>query len=175
MINNRQDKSSTIHIRRNPHFIGVAVKFKVFINGIEVGGINVIAREVQFSTRAGENEIQIKTIFKESKILTIETNSDETTFLECGMASMNIYLKDPSSKSSDDQLDNELNTIETYETWAMKRWYVFLICILAGTYIVGFGVGTVTPGTVGGCTAGTGVAVGFGFNYLIYRISTRTR
>lgn len=163
------DDLATIHIRRGSQFTGAALSFKVFINDVEAGHIKRKGQEMSFPVRPGRKSIQIKTPLRNSNILTVDVSTNETITLDCGIDSTGFYLRDPSSRWSSSQVTAEQDTAENYNTWMLKRWYIVLICIIAGSFLIGglFPEGIMVYGLP--LRAGIGVAVGFLLSYLIYK------
>lgn len=163
------NNSTTIQIRRSSQFEGAALAFKVFINGIEVGRIKRKGQEMSFPIQSGRNLVQVKTLFRKTNPLVLEVSLKESITLDCGTDSTGFYLRD--SKGVNPTIDNQY-TVETYDAWMKSKWYIVLICIIIGSFVVGalFPDGI----RIGGLrlTAGIGVAAGFLLSYLVYKIKS---
>ena len=162
---------ATVHIRRGSQFTGAALSFKVFINDTEVGRIKQRGQEMSFPVQPGSSLVQIRTLFRNSNPLTVNVSPNETITLDCGIDSTGFYLKDPNSDVSAGQYTDERDSTESYNTWMVKRWYIALICIIVGSFLIGgLFPGGIWVGEIP-LRSAIGLVVGFLLSYLAYKLS----
>src|SRR6266478_4318916 len=107
-----------IYIRRERRFIGSAMSFQVFIDGIPVGTITN-GQEVVFQLQQGRRAVQLKTHWKRlEKLMIIEAKPGETIYLKCRarFKDIELYYDNILNRSEQPTSTSETQREHTYNT-----------------------------------------------------------